>query len=168
MFHNQAQLVTWESTYFHQANTSLCVQTTAAIDTSLAGDPAAMYLGPHVQADADTKLIHYRRTCYVPPTYVPLFFLGGPLTPRQAWDTCLGQIVANNRTVECQPLINFFRAAITRITANVLPVLAIASPAPPLADPDLLAHHHRILLELDFPLFELRSPLFNRIKLPPN
>ena len=147
LFHNQSQLVTWESNYFHQANASLQAQTAAAIDTSLAGDPAAVYLGPHDPADADTELIHYRKTCYVPPAYVPLF-LASPLTTRQAWESCHAQIV---RIVDCKPLIDYFRAALTRTTINVLPVLSVANPVPPLADPDLLAHRRRIL-EQDFPL----------------
>ena len=67
LYHNQAQLVTWDSTYFRQANASLRVQTPAAIDNSFAGDPAAVFLGPHDAADADTEVIRYRKTCYVPP-----------------------------------------------------------------------------------------------------
>ena len=150
LFHNQAQLVAWHSSYFHQANASLRVQTSATIDTSFAGDPAAVHLGPHADADAATELIRYRKTCYVPPAYVP-FFLAGPLTPRQAWEVCRGQIVADNRVAQCQPLIDYFRAAITRTTINVVPALAVNAPAPPLADPDLLSHRRRIL-EQDFPL----------------
>ena len=150
LFHNQAQLVTWDSTYFHQANASLRVQTAAAIDTALAGDPAAEYMGPHDANDADTELIRYRKTCYVPPSYVPLF-LASPMTPRQAWETCRAQIVTENREVECKPLLDYFRAAFTRSTANALPLLIVPSPNPPLADPDLLAHRRRIL-EQDFPL----------------
>ena len=46
LFHNQAQLVAWHSSYFHQANASLRVQTSAAIDTSFAGDPAAVMACP--------------------------------------------------------------------------------------------------------------------------
>ena len=83
LFHYQAQLVAWNSSYFYQANASLRLQTAAAIDTSFAGDPAAVHLGPHADADADTELIRYRETCYVPPAYVSLF-LAGPMTPRQA------------------------------------------------------------------------------------
>lgn len=150
LFHNQAQLVSWDTAYFHQGQASLRVQTPAAIDTSFAGDPAATFLGPHDPLDADTELIRYRRTCYVPPAYVPLF-LASPVTPRQAWETCRAQIVTDNREVECAPLIDYFRAAITRTTANVLPSLAVASPNPPLADADLMSHRRRIL-EQDFPL----------------
>ena len=129
---------------------SLRVQTAAAIDTSFAGDPAAAYVGPHDPADADTELIRYRRTCYVPPAYVPLF-LASPLTPRQAWEVCRAQIVTDNREADCKPLIDYFRAAITRSVINTIPALSVAVPVPPLADPDLVAHCRRIL-EQDFPL----------------
>ena len=150
LFHNQAQLVTWDTSHFHQIAAPLQVNTAAAIDNAFAGDPAATTLGPHAPGDADTELIRYRRTCYVPPAYVPLF-LAGPLTPRQAWETCRAQIVADQREVDCNPLIDYFRAAITRSVVNQLPTLAVAPPNPPLADEDLLNHRRRIL-ENNFPM----------------
>jgi hypothetical protein len=150
LFHNQSQLVTWDTTHFHQIAAPLRVNTAAAIDNAFAGDPAAATLGPHADADPDTELIRYRRTCYVPPAYVPLF-LAGPLTPRQAWETCRAQIVADQREIDCAPLIDYFRAAITRSVVNQLPTLAVATPNPPLADEDLLNHRRRIL-ENDFPM----------------
>ena len=153
LFHNQAQLVTWDASYFRQIAAPLLVNTAAAIDNAFAGDPAALHLGPHANGDADTEQIRYRRTCYVPPAYVPLF-LAGPLTPRQAWETCRAQIVADQREADCTALIDYFRAAITRSVANQMPVLAIAPPNPPLADDNLLKHRRRIL-ENDFPLLNV-------------
>ena len=64
---------------------------------------------------------------------------------------CRVQIVTDNRVAQCQPLIDYFRAAITRTTANVVPVLAVNAPVPPLADLELTSHRRRIL-EQDFPL----------------
>ena len=53
---------------------------------------------------------------------------------------------------QCQPLIDYFRAAITRTLQNAVPTLAVMAPVPPLADdPDLMSHRRRIL-EQDFPL----------------
>ena len=84
LFHNQAQTINWLASYFHQVSGQLCVGTSAYIDTTLSDDSNAESLGPFVAADADTQCIRYRRTCYVPLVYVPLF-LAGPLTPKEAW-----------------------------------------------------------------------------------
>ena len=78
-------------------------------------------------------------------------FLAGPLTPRLAWEVCRAQIVTDNRVAQYQPLIDYFRAAITRTLQNAVPALAVTAPVPPLADPDLMSHRRRIL-EQDFPL----------------
>ena len=108
-------------------------------------------LGPFVDTDADTKLIRYRRTCYVPPCYVPLF-LAGPLTPRDAWNVVKDQIDADNNAVSCTAVVDYLRAAITLTTVNALPALALAvDPVAPLADQDLMIHRRHIL-ENDFPL----------------
>jgi hypothetical protein len=151
LYHNQAQTVTWLPDYFNQVRTQLRVATSNAIDTALAGDPNAAFLGPFVDADADTELIRYRRTCYVPPCYVPLF-LAGPLTPRDAWNVVKHQIDADNNAVSCTAVVDYLRAAITLTTVNALPALALAvDPVAPLADQDLMIHRRRIL-EKDFPL----------------
>ena len=107
LFHNQAQTVQWLNSYFHQVGGQLRVGTSALIDTALAGDPNAENLGPYVAADADTECIRYRRTCYVPPAYVPLF-LAGPLTPREAWTIVKGQIDTDNNAAQCKPLVDYF------------------------------------------------------------
>ena len=64
---------------------------------------------------------------------------------------CRAQIVTDNRVAQCQPLIDYFQAAITRTLQNAVPALAVTAPVPPLADPDLMSHRHRIL-EQDFSL----------------
>jgi hypothetical protein len=150
LFHNQSQLVMWDTSLFHQAAAPLLVGTPAAIDNAFAGDGTASNLGPHAPGDPDTELIRYRRTCYVPPAYVPLF-LAGPVTPRQAWETCRAQIVSDRKEQDCAPLIDYLRAAITRSVVDQIPALAVAPPNPPLSDEDLLKHRRRIL-ENDFPL----------------
>jgi len=67
LYHNQAQTITWLPDYFNQVRAQLRVATSNFIDTALAGDPDAEFLGPFVDADADTEVICYRRTCYVSP-----------------------------------------------------------------------------------------------------
>jgi len=67
LYHNQAQTVTWLPDYFNQVRTQLRVATSNFIDTALAGDPNAEFLGPFVDADADTEVIRYclLATCHL-------------------------------------------------------------------------------------------------------
>eukprot|EP00979_Chaetoceros_neogracilis_P014842 scaffold4934_cov145-Chaetoceros_neogracile.AAC.1 len=144
-------MVVWEPEYFHQVNGQIRVGTAATIDTALAGDPDAIFLGPYDDADAGTELIRVRRTCYVPPSYVPLL-LGGPMSPRDAWQVLRGQLQVEGNELSCKPLVDFLRAAITLSQANpLLPLLSTPAPAPPLADEQLMLHRRRIV-EHDFPL----------------
>ena len=154
LYHNQAQTVKWLPTYFHQVGGQLRVGTVASIDTALVGDPNAESLGPYVAADADTELIRYSRTCYVPPVYVPLF-LAGPMSPREAWFTLKAQIDTDNNAVACSPLVDYLRASLTLTTVNVLPALALtANPDAPVSDFELMTHRRRIL-ERDFPMLNV-------------
>lgn len=147
---NQAVLVEWKSEYFHQLNQQLMVPTAATIDTIFAAQPEAEFLGPFAQADAGTELIKVRRTCFVPPRYVPLF-LANPLTPREAWERVRGQIVAEGQEVACVALVKYLQAALTCTIAGTPPALSLPeAPVAPLADAVLLDHRQRILDE-DFP-----------------
>ena len=150
LYRNQAVLVEWKSDYFRQINQQLLVPTAATIDTVLAAHPEAELLGPYAQAEAGTEIIKVRRTCFVPPRYVPMF-LAGPIMPRDAWERVRGQIVVEGQEVACQALIKFLQAAITRAVAGAAPLVSLVeSPVAPLADALLLDHRQRILEE-DFP-----------------
>ena len=147
---NQAVLIEWKSEYFHQLNQQLLVPTSATIETIFAAQPEAELLGPFVQADAGTELIKVRRTCFVPPRYVPLF-LANPLTPREAWERVRGQIVVDGQEVACLALIKYIQAALTCTAVGAAPTLSLSdAPVAPLADAVLLDHRQRILDE-DFP-----------------
>ena len=154
LFHNQAQTVKWLPDYFYQVGGQLRVATAAAVDTALAGDPTAEHLGPFNANDADTEMIRYRRTCYVPPPYVAMF-LAGPMSPREAWVALKGQIDTDNNAGDCESLVNYLRAALTLTNQNALPALALtANPDAPVADMDLMTHRRRIL-ERDFPMLNV-------------
>ena len=156
LYHNQAQMVTWNPAYFRQVNTAVRVPTKEGVDGAYAGDREAVYLGPFADDEAGTELIRVRRTCYVPPSYVPLF-LEGPISPRDAWITVVHSIYAEGKQVACTALIDFIRASITRSGENALPLLCIAPPHAPLADRTLLEHRQRIL-ERDFPVLNQALP----------
>ena len=154
LYYNQAQTVTWLPDYFNQVRGQLRVGTSAAIDTALAGDPNANHLGPYIATDADTECIRYRRTCYVPPVYVPLF-LAGPMTPREAWFTVKAQIDTDNNAAHCAPLVDYLRASITLTTLNAPPALSLGvNPIAPVSDMELMTHRRRIL-EKDFPMLNV-------------
>ena len=150
LHHNQSVIVRWLDEYFHQVNVQIRVPTSASLDTLLAADQQVQCFGPFTENDADTELIRVRRTCYVPPAYVPLF-LASSLSPRQAWDLVRGQIVVDNREVSCLALINFLRASMVRSQVNQPVELRLATaPTAPVADGDLLTHRRRIV-ESNFP-----------------
>ena len=155
LVHNNQVLVQWNNAHFNQS-AQVRVPSTASILTTYAADPTANILGPYTATDADTELVTPRRTCFVPPLYVPLL-LNGPLTPRQAWETIYGQIVNDGREDMCLPFVNFLRCAITTTTRNQAPPVAQVPPTAPLADA-LLLQRRRQVLENDFP--SLNTNLF--------
>ena len=79
LHHNQQIMVEFRNDYFNQTNQVL-VPTAAVIDNALAADADATSVGPYNNEDAGTEPLRVRRTCYVPPAYVPLF-LAGPTSP---------------------------------------------------------------------------------------
>jgi len=147
---NQSVIVEWKADYFRQLNQQLLVPTAVTIDATLAAQPELELLGPYAQAEGGTELIKVRRTCFVPPCYVPMF-LGEPLTPRAAWERVRGQIVLDGNEVSCLALVKYLQAALTRPADGAAPLLALVDPpTAPLADGLLLDHRQRVLEE-DFP-----------------
>ena len=134
---NQAQLVTWNAVYFRQVNAAIHVPKRDTINTALAGDNDAVFLGPFGDDDAGTEVIHICRTCYVPPAYMGMF-LEGPMSPRAVWEMVIDHILTQGRQLPCTALIDFVRAAMTRSGVQALPILCVAPPHAPLADRDLL------------------------------
>jgi hypothetical protein len=149
LHHNQQVLVQWEDDYFTPTQ-QLRLPSVALLDAEHANNPNLVNLGPYTAHDADTESMRVRHTCYVPPAYVPLF-LSGPITPHHAWTTVRAQIETDGRMNDCMPLINFIRAAFTRVTAqNHYTGVSITAPTAPLADATLL-NRRRAILESDFP-----------------
>ena len=148
LHHNNQILVEWSRDYFSQSG-NVRVPSSQLIETSYANDAAAVLLGPYQPNDADTEIIVTRRTCFIPPAYVPLF-LANPLSPREAWAIVHTQIVNDNKAQMCAPLVDFLRSALTITQPNDPPTLAQVPPLAPLAD-HLLLDRRRRILEQDFP-----------------
>ena len=150
--HNHQITVSWRNDYFNQTP-NLRLPSDELVNSSYAADLNLVLLGPYCADDADTFVQNVRRTCYVPPKYVPLF-LTGPLTPRQAWEIVQAQIVIDNNTVSCLALTNFIKATMTVSGDPDRPLVAVADPTVPLAD-DLLLSRRRKIIETDFPVLNI-------------
>ena len=150
--HNHQITVSWRNDYFNQTP-NLRLPSDELVNNSYAADLNLVLLGPYCADDADTFVQNVRRTCYVPPKYVPLF-LTGPLTPRQAWEIVQAQIVIDNNAVSCLALTNFIKATMTVSGDPDRPLVAVADPTVPLAD-DLLLSRRRKIIETDFPVLNI-------------
>ena len=136
----QMPSVDWDSTYLHQINGQQRIPTQDALTQMLAGDPNLVLVGPFDNADAGTELFRTRRSMYVPPRYVTLF-LETDLTPRVAYETFLAAATANNDVVDCAPLLQWLRLALTRAAiAPDVSTLILPPPTVPLADRGLIQH----------------------------
>ena len=63
LYHNQAQMETWNPACFRQVNVAIWVPTKDVIDTAYAGDRDALFLGTFGDAEAGTELICIQHTC---------------------------------------------------------------------------------------------------------
>ncbi len=150
--HNHQITVLWRNDYFQQTP-GIRIPSTELINNAYAADNGTIHLGPYNADDADTTVNHVRKTCYIPPKYVPLF-LSKPLSPREAWETVQSQIEIDGNANSCIALTTFLKATITRSTANAQPVVSVADPTVPLAD-DLLLTRRRKIIENDFPILNV-------------
>ena len=63
--YSTAPLAVWDITYLHLAP-AIYIPSTAAIHTSLDGDPTINLLGPYGVGDAGAEIICCRNTMYIP------------------------------------------------------------------------------------------------------
>ena len=80
------------------------------------------------------------------PMFVSMM-IEAELTPRQAWDRLGGAIFDAGKEVECCPLLNWLKVAITRHSAGALSRLARRSMSPPLSNRTLMEQQWRWVLE---------------------
>jgi len=151
---NSMTIIQWPGQSFHLLQRQIRVGSIATIDESILAAPNENMLGPYNDNDDGTELVRVRRTCYVPPSFVPAF-LATNMTPKLAWTTVVQSIRDNNQEVACKPLIDFIRVAITRSEVEGESALSIAVPTVPLVDGDLY-RARRSILERDFPVLNQR------------
>ena len=153
LMEQQFSLAIWPRSMYHQSNNML-VPTAAQLDNLIAADPDDELFGPFQANDPNVELIRTRYCCLVPHAYIPLV-IDRPHTPKELWTTLRGAIVNDQLEQQCEPLINYLRACMSRPTPNDLSHLALDSddlPTVVALDPDLIAHRRRLLYE-DFPHF---------------
>jgi hypothetical protein len=119
----------WDNTYFHSILQTR-VPTIAAIDQTLAGQPATELLGPFGKNDAGTELVRTRRAMFIPTKYVPLVLDVG-LTPKDAWLRIRGSMEANGEMLTGAPFIDWLPVALTSQAANQPLRLEIVPPTAP-------------------------------------
>ena len=150
--HGQVGTVLLPNATFFATIDNIQVPTVAHMDVALAALAVDVHVaGPFVAGEADTEIISSRRAIPVPHVYVPLVY-NRTHTPREAWTQLGGQIVADNRTVDCQVLLNFLRAAasLPRLVplATVSSVALRAALVAPIVDAGYLEHQHRYMTRL--------------------
>ena len=87
------------------------------------------------------------------PAFLPIM-LARDLTPMHAWNSLRETIVSAGQEVDCCTLVDWLRVAIARGDVDQRSILSEQDPTTPLADSNLLLHHHKILIQ-DLPRINL-------------
>ena len=145
--HNSIQTIEWPTQSFHLAN-AIRVTSAVAIDQFFANDANATALGPFAAGDADTEIVRVRFGIYIPPPLIAII-LTDPLSPRQAWERIRGEIVRLGIEIQCGPLIDWLRCAVTRNLGVGHTISLIQRPVPivPLANATLINHRHNRIMQ---------------------
>jgi hypothetical protein len=83
----------------------------------------------------------------VPPCYAPLV-INRRLSPRQLWIKLSTAIRNNNDELQCAPLVNWMKHALTRHNTDRPTAVLLAPPVPPLADESFMLHQNAFLVRL--------------------
>lgn len=132
-------MVVWRNTMHHQTGDTQ-VPTADYMDQLLAADPTLETVGPFAAGTNDTEGVNTRNSVFLPQRFMNLF-MNQSLTPRQAWNVLRPAVAAQGLAVECEPLIDWLRVALTRRVAGGVSALsreapesqAIATPAEAIA-----------------------------------
>lgn len=109
---NQYSLVNFSNFVFHQSP-NVRVATAATMDNQWTAAAGADCVGPFTAADADTEDKVVRNSIVVPPVYIAHVMERFEWTPHALWDRLYPLLVADNRVVDCAPLLDWLRVACT-------------------------------------------------------
>jgi hypothetical protein len=112
--------VVWDDTYFNRV-AAVQVPTAANLDQLLAADPTAELVGPFAAGTADTadtEAETVRMLVFLPNRYMSML-LDDNLSRRQVWEQVRGGIVNDGTAADREPLLDWFRVALTQRAANM-------------------------------------------------
>jgi hypothetical protein len=121
--------------------------TLAAVDQALANNPHEDLIPVVPAAEPGSVSFVTRHEMLVPPQYVPLV-INHRLSPRQLWLELSTAIRNNHDEVQCSPLLNWMKHAMTRHNNGMPTAVMLAPPVPPLADESLMLHRNEFLVRL--------------------
>ena len=123
----------------------------------MAVDANVQMMGPFADGDAGTDEVHVRNTVYLPPMFVSLM-LEEEMTPRDAWYRLAGAIQNEGKMVECKPVIDWLKVALTR-HSNGNPSHLVTTPFATLLSNHTLMEHQWQLVVMEIPA---RDPALSR------
>jgi len=155
LVHQQIQTVRLPVDAFHQVPVFI-IPSAVRLANEFAADPTAELVGPYTNNDPEIEPFRTRRVMLLPHRFVNIF-LGQNLTPRRAYADVLARVTADGTAVACAPLMDWLRAACTRITINgansEASPMAQMHPGAPVADAELLRHRWE-LVSRDLPALD--------------
>ena len=134
----------FQTSSLHQIGSTVHFLTYLAIDEALVRDTKTDLLGPFAITNADMEALRVQKTIYL-PTPIVGFFLERDLAHTEAW-TCLRVAIMDaEQKVDCRPILDWPRVALTKnVGGNKFP-LSLPRPTAPLVDGDPILHLHHIL-----------------------
>jgi hypothetical protein len=109
---NQGSAVEISNHYFNLVPNTVMVSTVPNILTELAADPTLETLGPYVNGDANTEVVHSRYLIPILFNYVNIFLPSG-ITPRRFFLEVYTLMVTDQIEQDCLSLIRFMQIALT-------------------------------------------------------
>ena len=109
--------VNWLPASLHQIGSTVYFPTDLAIDTTLVSNLGADLLGPFTSTYANVEPLCIRKTIYLPAPFIEIF-LKWDLPPVEAWTRLHGAIIDGGLEVDCCPIIDWIRFALTLKTGD--------------------------------------------------
>ena len=160
LLNGQLSTVKWERALYQPAsNNQIIVGTDTLVEDQFAVDANIQLLGPFADGDAGTERVRVRNTVYLPPMFVSTM-IDEEMSPREAWFRLGGAISSEGKLVECKPVIDWLKVALTR-ASNGNPSRLVSTPlTAPLSNRTLMEHQWNLVLT-DIPS---RDPALDRGK----
>ena len=149
----QMSTVTWDRRLYEPASlNAITVGTDTLIEDAFAVDANVQMVGPFNDGDPGTENVRVRRSIYLPPMFVSLM-LEDEMTPREAWDRLGNAIRVEGKLIECKPLVDWLKVALTRESRGNPSRLVNVSLTAPLSNRTLMEHQWKMVVQ-DLPALD--------------